>query len=58
MTSPPESSTTFRTIVRRKEFTMYTLLILAAVYGGWRATRAVLEALRGLPRSNDDMIFF
>jgi len=37
---------------------MLTLLILAALYGGWRATRAALQALRGLPRSNDDMVFF
>jgi len=37
---------------------MLTLLILTACYGGWRVTRAALESLRGLPRSNDDMIFF
>ena len=37
---------------------MTALLILAAAYGGWRATRAALAALRELPRSNDDMIFF
>jgi hypothetical protein len=37
---------------------MLTLLILVAVYGGWRVVRAGLESLRGLPRSNDDMIFF
>lgn len=37
---------------------MFTLLILAACYGGWRVTRAALESLRYLPRTNDDMIFF
>jgi hypothetical protein len=37
---------------------MFTLLILAAAYGGWRLVRAALESLRALPRSNDDMIFF
>lgn len=37
---------------------MLTLLALAALYGGWRAARAVLETLRRLPRSNDDLIFF
>jgi hypothetical protein len=48
----------FRTNVRRKESTMFTLLIIAAAYGGWRVVRAALESLRALPRSNDDMIFF
>lgn len=37
---------------------MFTLLILAAVYGGYRAVRAALESLRALPRSNEDMIFY
>ena len=37
---------------------MFTLLILAAAYGGWRVLRAAFESLRELPRSNDDMIFF
>ena len=37
---------------------MLTVLILAACYGGWRLTRAALESLRRLPRTNDDMIFF
>jgi hypothetical protein len=35
---------------------MLTLLILVLVYGGARAL--VSRALRSLPRSNDDMIFF
>ena len=48
----------FRTIVRRKEVAMFTIFIIAAGYAGWRLTRATLESLRGLPRSNDDMIFF
>ena len=37
---------------------MFTLLILAAAYGGWRLSRAALELLRRLPRRNDDMIFY
>lgn len=37
---------------------MVALLSLAAVYGGWRLTRAALDALRRLPRSNDDMVFY
>jgi hypothetical protein len=37
---------------------MFTLLILATLYGGYRVTRAVLESLRALPRSNEDMIFY
>jgi hypothetical protein len=37
---------------------MFTLLIVAAAYGGWRVVRGALESLRSLPRSNDDMIFF
>jgi hypothetical protein len=37
---------------------MLTILILAALYGGWRVARAVLESLRALPRSNEDMIFY
>jgi hypothetical protein len=37
---------------------MLTLLSLAALYGGWRAASALLDILRRLPRSNDDMVFF
>jgi hypothetical protein len=37
---------------------MFTILLIAAVYGGWRAARAAVESLRGLPRSNEDMIFY
>ena len=37
---------------------MLALLSLAALYGGWRATRAVIEQLRRLPRSNNDFVFF
>ena len=36
---------------------MFTLLLIAAAYGGWRVVRAALESLRGLPR-NEDMIFY
>ena len=56
--SASAKSPIFRTDVRRKEPAMFTLLILAAAYGGWRVVRAALESLRALPRSNDDMIFF
>ena len=48
----------FRTIVRRKEVAMFTLLILAAWYGGYRAVRAALDSLQALPRCNEDMIFY
>lgn len=38
---------------------MFTVLLIAAVtYGGWRVARAAIESLRGLPRTNDDMIFY
>lgn len=37
---------------------MLALLSLAALYGGWRVTRAVIEQLRRLPRSNNDFVFF
>jgi hypothetical protein len=37
---------------------MFTLLLIAAAYGGWRVTRAAIESLRELPRTNDDMIFY
>jgi len=37
---------------------MFSLLILAALYGGWRAVRAAMRAWNVVPRSNDDMIFF
>jgi hypothetical protein len=42
----------------KKGNAMFTLLIIAAAYGGWRAVRAALESLRGLPRNNEDMIFY
>lgn len=37
---------------------MIALLVLAAVYGGYRAVRAALESLRALPQRNEDMIFY
>ena len=37
---------------------MFTALLIAAAYGGWRAVRAARESLRDLPRTNDDMIFY
>ncbi|MDF2462111.1 MAG: transcriptional regulator, TetR family-like protein [Ramlibacter sp.] len=42
----------------KKGTDMFTILLIAAVYGGWRAVRAALESLRGLPRNNEDMIFY
>jgi hypothetical protein len=37
---------------------MIALFSLAALYAGWRASRALLELLRRLPRRNEDMVFF
>ena len=37
---------------------MFTLLVLAAFYGGYRAVRAAVDALRALPQCNEDMIFY
>lgn len=37
---------------------MFTILILGAAYIGWRVLRAAVESLRGLPRRNEDMIFY
>jgi len=37
---------------------MLALFSIAALYGGWRVARAAYEALRRLPRSNDDLVFF
>ena len=38
---------------------MITLLVIAGIgYGGWRLTCAALRSLRGIPRSNRDMVFF
>jgi hypothetical protein len=37
---------------------MLVLFTLVAAYGGWRIARAALEALRNLPRSNEDLVFF
>ena len=37
---------------------MFAVLILAALYGGYRAVRAALESLRALPQRNEDMIFY
>ena len=48
----------FRTNVRRKDPTMIALLSLLALYAGWRLGRAAYDSLRGLPRSNDDLVFF
>ena len=37
---------------------MITLLLLAAVFGAWRALRSLLRATSALPRRNEDMIFY
>jgi hypothetical protein len=37
---------------------MISLLILAALYGSYRAVRAAIEIFRALPRCNEDMIFY
>jgi hypothetical protein len=37
---------------------MLALLSFLALYGGWRAANALLDLLRRLPRSNDDMVFY
>jgi hypothetical protein len=37
---------------------MIALLSIAALYGGWRIASAAIDAVRRLPRSNDDLIFF
>jgi hypothetical protein len=38
---------------------MLAVLLIAAVsYGGWRVARALAVSLRGLPRCNEDMIFY
>ena len=37
---------------------MLALIVLVAACAAWRAGRAAFEALRSLPRSNDDMVFF
>src|SRR6185369_8638600 len=42
----------------KKGNAMFTLLILAAVYGGYRAVRVAFDSLRALPRCNEDMIFY
>jgi hypothetical protein len=49
----------FRTDVRRrKERIMLAIISIAVLYGGWRITRAALDAVRQLPRSNDDLVYF
>ncbi len=37
---------------------MLSILIVAAAFAGWRIARAALEALRDIPRSNEDMVFY
>jgi hypothetical protein len=37
---------------------MLAILSLAALYGGWRIVQSAVQAIRRLPRSNLDFIFF
>jgi hypothetical protein len=37
---------------------MLSVLFLAAAYGAWRILQSAVEAVRKLPRSNEDLIFF
>jgi hypothetical protein len=37
---------------------MLIILAIAAVWGGIAGGRAALRSLRGLPRSNEDMVFY
>jgi len=37
---------------------MIALFSLAALYAGWRIARAAYDAVRHLPRHNDDLVFF
>lgn len=58
-TAVPALVPVFRTIVRRKDPIMLTLLLLAGLaWGGCRLAGAVLHTLRALPRCNQDMVFF
>jgi hypothetical protein len=42
----------------KKGTIMSFLLILSLLWGGWRIASAAIESLQGLPRSNEDMVFF
>jgi hypothetical protein len=55
---PVLPTTSFRTIVRTKEFAMLIILAIAAVWGGIAGGRAALRSLRSLPRRNEDMVFY
>lgn len=37
---------------------MIAVFSLAAVYAAWRIASAALDAVRRLPRSNEDLVFF
>lgn len=37
---------------------MLAIVMMGALGGAWLAWRATVKALDGLPRSNDDLIFF
>ena len=37
---------------------MIAVLSIAAGYAAWRVARAAFDAVRRLPRSNDDLVFY
>jgi hypothetical protein len=37
---------------------MIALLSMLALYSGWHVGRAAYDAVRRLPRHNDDLVFF
>jgi hypothetical protein len=37
---------------------MIAILAIAGTYVAWRLSRAAVRSLQGLPRTNEDMIFF
>ena len=37
---------------------MLTILLVAAVWGGWKALQGARRSLRSLPRRNEDMVFY
>ena len=48
----------FRTTVRRKDPTMIAVFTIAGLYDGWRVARAAWDAVRRVPRRNEDLVFF
>jgi hypothetical protein len=48
----------FARLCEERDLAMLSVLILAALYGGWRTLRSAMRAWHVVPRSNDDLIFF